>query len=275
MTINAGADMLIPPTVLDAEKFHKLEEMLDLAVQLAKDGKIDVRRIDESVRRILILKGKYGLLDRTDFAVTDEQVSAAVKGVGSDENRQTAWDITEQALTLVKNENEAFPVKAEAGQKVLVLFAGSCASRTGTGDFAKQILTEKGLLPEGIDYSVMVNTAENNEECIKASVEADHVIMVHSMYDASNLDPNTETGLSSAVFSRIIDYDKDKFGQQPKKENEYYTEYLKACKKADIDVFLLEYTTDEDVEKKICRYCVKNGFRFYISPHVNLTLPDD
>ena len=205
MTINAGADMLIPPTVLDAEKFHKLEEMLDLAVQLAKDGKIDARRIDESVRRILTLKGKYGLLDRTDFAVTDEQVSAAVKGVGSDENRQTAWDITEQALTLVKNENEAFPVKAEAGQKVLVLFAGSCASRAGTGDFAKQILTEKGLLPEGIDYSVMVNTAENNEECIKAAVEADHVIMVHSMYDASNLDPNTEDGLSSAVFSRIIE----------------------------------------------------------------------
>jgi endo-alpha-1,4-polygalactosaminidase (GH114 family) len=62
------------------------------------------------------------------------------------------------------------------------------------------------------------------------------------------------------VFSRIIDYDKDKFGQQPKKENEYYTEYLKACKRADIDVFLLEYTTDEDVEKKICRYCDKNGF---------------
>ena len=205
MTINAGADMLIPPTVLDAEKFHKLEEMLDLAVQLAKDGKIDARRIDESVRRILTLKGKYGLLDRTDFAVTDEQVSAAVKGVGSDENRQTAWDITEQALTLVKNENEAFPVKAEAGQKVLVLFAGSCASRAGTGDFAKQILTEKGLLPEGTDYSVMVNTAENNEECIKAAVEADHVIMVHSMYDASNLDPNTEDGLSSAVFSRIIE----------------------------------------------------------------------
>lgn len=204
MTINAGADILIPPTVLSAEKFHKLEEMMDLAVQLAEDGKIDSRRIDDSVRRILALKEKYGLLDKTDFTVTDEQVSAAVNGIGSDENRQTAWDITEQALTLAKNDNEAFPLKAEAGQSALVLFADSCASRAGTGEFARQILTEKGFLSGDIEYSVMVNSAENTEECVQAAADADHVILVHSMYDAGNLDPEHEDGLSSAVFERII-----------------------------------------------------------------------
>ena len=77
------------------------------------------------------------------------------------------------------------------------------------------------------------------------------------------------------VFSRIRDYDKDRFGKQPKGETEYYTEYLETCTEAGLDVFLLEYTTDEDVERDICRYCYENGFRFYISPHVNLTLPDD
>lgn len=77
------------------------------------------------------------------------------------------------------------------------------------------------------------------------------------------------------VYSRILDYDKDRFGKQPKGETEYYTEYLETCKEAELDVFLLEYTTDEDVERDICRYCYENGFRFYISQHVNLTLPDD
>ena len=180
MTINAGANLLIPPTTLDAEKFRQMEEMTELAVRLAKDGKIDGERIDDSVRRILTLKKKYGILGQTDFSVTEEEADAAVKGVGSDENRETAWDITEKALTLVKNENEAFPVKAKAGQSALILFADSCASRAGAGEFAKQILTEKGFYPEGTD-------------------------LVHSMYDAGNLDPDSEDGLSAVAFERIIE----------------------------------------------------------------------
>lgn len=72
------------------------------------------------------------------------------------------------------------------------------------------------------------------------------------------------------VFSRILDYDDDEFGEQPKSENEYYTDYLATCKEAGMEVFLLEYTEDEDVEREICSYCYENGFRFYISKHVNL-----
>ena len=205
LTINAGANLLIPPTTLDAEKFRQMEEMTDLAVRLAKDGKIDGERIDDSVRRILTLKKKYGILGQTDFSVTEEEADAAVKGVGSDENRETAWDITEKALTLVKNENEAFPVKAKAGQSALILFADSCASRAGAGEFAKQILTEKGFYPEGTDYSVMVYSPDNTEECVQAAVGADHLILVHSMYDAGNLDPDSEDGLSAVAFERIIE----------------------------------------------------------------------
>ena len=33
--------------------------------------------------------------------------------------------------------------------------------------------------------------------------------------------------------------------------------------------------TDEKVERKINRYCEKNGFRYYISKHVNLISPDE
>jgi endo-alpha-1,4-polygalactosaminidase (GH114 family) len=77
------------------------------------------------------------------------------------------------------------------------------------------------------------------------------------------------------VFSCIRDYENDKFGRQPDSENEYYTEYLASCKDAGLDVFLLEYTKDNKVEREISRYCSKNGFHYYISKHVNLTDPDD
>lgn len=72
------------------------------------------------------------------------------------------------------------------------------------------------------------------------------------------------------VFSRILDYDRNRFGEQTEKENKFYTGYLKDCKKAGLEVFLLEYTEDTDVEKKVGRYCEKNGFRYYISGRVDL-----
>ena len=71
MTINAGVNALLLPVVRDAGALTQIDGMLDRAVELAEGGQIDVSRVDDSVRRILALKQKYGLLDATDFTVTD------------------------------------------------------------------------------------------------------------------------------------------------------------------------------------------------------------
>ena len=205
LTINAGVDMLILPDVWDSEQFRHVKDMTDLAVALVRDGQIDEARIDESVRRILTLKKKYGLLDETDFTVTDAQVEAAVLGVGSAEHRQAAWDIAERALTLVKNDGGAFPVRMQGGETALILFADSCASRAGTGELAVQRLAEQGALPDSAEITVMVNDAENGEDCINAANEADYVILVNRVYNAACLDPNTDDGFSTAVFDQIIE----------------------------------------------------------------------
>ncbi len=72
------------------------------------------------------------------------------------------------------------------------------------------------------------------------------------------------------VFSRIVDYDDDVFAAQKAKEKWYYKDYIKKVKKKGLKVFLLEYTTDNAVKKKIDSYCKKNGFRYYISGRVSL-----
>ena len=72
------------------------------------------------------------------------------------------------------------------------------------------------------------------------------------------------------VFTRIIDYDRDKFGVANEDQVRFYARYLKKCSNAGLDVFLLEYTQDEDLAEKIAQYCEKNGYRYYISEHVNL-----
>ena len=74
------------------------------------------------------------------------------------------------------------------------------------------------------------------------------------------------TGVNQeTVFSRVIDYDKDRFGAQTKSENRYFTGYLKKVAKKKLKVFLLEYTKSKSLKKNIKKYCKKNGYKYYIT----------
>jgi hypothetical protein len=107
-------------------------------------------------------------------------------------------------LTVYKNENNAFPLNVKSGEKTLILFADSCASRAGAGDLARQMLEEKQALPEGAEIVVMKNTRDNEAECIQAAKEADHVILVHRVYSLACLNPEKDDGFSSGTFDKII-----------------------------------------------------------------------
>ena len=205
LAINAGVDLLILPSVYDIDSFHQIETMLDTAVRMVESGEIDEARINESVLRILTLKQKYGLLKQKDFSVTEEKIAAAKGTIGSDAHRDAEWKIAEKALTLVKNENGAFPLNLKAGDKTLILFADSCASRVGAGDLAVKLLKEKQALPEGAEIVVMKNTADNAEACVEAAKDADHVILVHRVYAIACLNPATGDGFSSGTFDKVIE----------------------------------------------------------------------
>ena len=204
LTINAGVDLLLLPATKNTDLFAQMEAMVDTAIAMVEDGTIAMEEIDDSVRRILTLKKKYGLLDKTDFTVTDEQVQAAVDGVGSEANRQAAWDIAEKALTLVKNENSAFPFRVKSGENTLILFADSCASRIGTAELAWQVAAEKGIIPMDAFYTPMKHTRDNTEECLETAKLVDHVILVDRVYHRDCMDPATEDGFSTEAFDRII-----------------------------------------------------------------------
>ena len=205
MTINAGVDMLILPPTFSSQQTQQMRDIVKQAAKLVETGEVDAARVDESVRRILTLKQRYGILDKTDFTVTDEQVQSAVEGVGSAAHRQTAYRISEKALTLLKNENEAFPVKLQAGQRAFVLLSGSAASRVATVELAQQLLAAQSALPADATITSMVNTKENEAECMAAAMEADAVILVSRVINAAGLNPNTDDGFSTAVFDKIIE----------------------------------------------------------------------
>lgn len=203
MTINAGVNLLIMPSVKQSDDIQKIDAMIDRAVALCENGTIDVALVDDSVRRILALKQKRGILDMSGFTVTYEQVAAAVNGCGSAEHRQLAWDNACKALTLLKNENDAFPMKVEAGEKTLVLFTAS--TRAGAAAIAQQILEGTNALPEGVTLEAMTIEPDTAEACVEAAKTADHVLLVSRAWDASCLDPATENGFPVGVVNQVID----------------------------------------------------------------------
>ena len=203
MTINAGVNMLILPAVRDMDMMNQIDTMLTRAVEMAEAGVIDRDLIDDSVRRILALKQRYGVLDHTDFAVTDEAVAVAAEGCGSAEHRQVAWDIACEALTLLKNENDAFPLAVKPGEKTLLLFTAS--SRAGAAELSMKLLTEMGALPEGATIEGMTIEKDTAEACLAAAKTADHVLMISRAWSSDCLDPATEDGFPVGIVNQVID----------------------------------------------------------------------
>ena len=107
-----------------------------------------------------------------------------------------------KAVTLLKNDGDALPVKAQPGEKVLILYGA--ADRTACGEFARQRLIAEGLLAEDVIFEGITFTAENKEECLEAAKEADYVIGVSMLFSAGELKPDTEDGADLAVLDEVI-----------------------------------------------------------------------
>ena len=198
LCINAGVNMLLLSHISGPKTLKAMETLLDRAVALTEQGKIDVARVEDSVRRILTLKKKRGLLGRTDFTVTEEALSAARAGVGSKEHLRVAWDLASRALTLLKNENGAFPLKVRSGERTLILF--TVASRGATGDLVKRLLGSSAPNLES-----MVIDKDTAKACVSAAKKADHVIIVSRVWNMASLNPNTDDGYPITVVNKIID----------------------------------------------------------------------
>ncbi len=103
MAVNAGIDMSMVPT--DFSFFDLLKE----AVQ---KGEVPMARIDDAVKRILLLKYKLGLFDNP------YPEAAAAANFGRPEYKSLALDAAHEAMTLLKNQDNILPLAKN--KKILV-----------------------------------------------------------------------------------------------------------------------------------------------------------
>ncbi|TVR38282.1 MAG: beta-glucosidase [Bacteroidia bacterium] len=125
IAVNAGLDMSMTPYDADFAKH---------VVDLVNAGEIPMSRIDDAVRRILYVKFKLGLFD------APYHDPAGYDKFGSEEFAELSYRAALESITLLKNKDQALPLKY--GTNILVSGPGANAltalngpwSRTWAGD---------------------------------------------------------------------------------------------------------------------------------------------
>ena len=123
MAINAGIDMTMDPYSTD---------FCTLLEELVQEGRVPMSRIDDAVSRILRLKIRVGLLDRSTWDIPYEapqkpgrrnkmqprDLKSMYRAFGSETFAQEAVKMTEECMVLLKNEGSVLPLKP--GTKLFV-----------------------------------------------------------------------------------------------------------------------------------------------------------
>lgn len=122
LAINAGVDLIcMPTTITSTQDTYKLDAIYSGIKAAIESGEIPLSRIDESVKRIVKLKEDKGILVLKEEKIPiDQRVEKALKTVGCEEHRKIERNISENAITLIRN-NNMLPFKPTQTQKVLLI----------------------------------------------------------------------------------------------------------------------------------------------------------
>jgi beta-glucosidase len=97
-SVNAGMDMFMVP--------NTYRELYGFLLELVKENRVPMSRIDDAVTRILRVKASMGLLDPNPPLVADRTLHASF---GSAAHRQVARECVRASLVLLKNERKTLP----------------------------------------------------------------------------------------------------------------------------------------------------------------------
>ena len=178
IAINAGIDMIMEPYSCDACGY---------LIQLVKEGKIPMSRIDDACRRVLRMKYRLGLFEHPTQKLKD------YPKFGGEEFAKLSLDGATESMVLLKNEGGILPL--QQGKKVLLTGPNANQMRCLDGgwsytwqghradEFAGKYNTiyeafcneygkENVILNQGVTYNEKDKYWEENEPNIEAAVAA-------------------------------------------------------------------------------------------------------
>ncbi|SCL23071.1 beta-N-acetylhexosaminidase [Micromonospora rhizosphaerae] len=188
-----GATSTYPPNVAPVEAFKAGADQLVLAPQMdvaynavldaIRSGEISMRRLDESVYRILRLKMKRGLFD--DPFV---DVDLAEKVVGAPDHLADAQVITDHTTTLVKNDAGVLPLSDDPRNVLVTGWGVTTTSTLGNaiGQRGQTVtVRETGTTPSQATINQVVAEAANSDLVVVSTMNAASVSVTTGLPTAS------------------------------------------------------------------------------------------
>ena len=185
MAIKAGVDLVLMPTTLRSKAdLTKIDTIVNAVVDAVQTGDISEERLNESVRRILTLKEKRGVLNFDPSVRTAEKAEEAV---GSTLNRDLERKIVAAAVTVVKNEDNTLPFKVQTGDHVLLL--GAFENEVPGLNLGMRRLIADGVLPKDTSFVAKNFTKESTLDSLKEDLEkATHIVVISEIGYEGQLD---------------------------------------------------------------------------------------
>ncbi|MBO3389220.1 glycoside hydrolase family 3 C-terminal domain-containing protein [Clostridium perfringens] len=192
MAINAGIDIILMPTILrNNEDVKKLDYIVNGILDSIKSGEIKEEEITDSAERIVKLKIDRGIIDlKNNNASLEEKIKKAKKTVGSVENRNIERRISEEAITITKNEENILPLNPKEGEKVLLIAPNE--SQIHSMKFGINRLIHENSLNK-----LQLDTYEYNnigviDDVLREKIESsDYIIVASLASNADHLKPGT------------------------------------------------------------------------------------
>ena len=195
-SINAGIDMVMVPGSLFGNNHYKT--FIKLLKESIEEGSIPISRVDDAVRRILMVKYDIGLFKNPygDLNYTKE--------VGSSAHRKVAREAVQKSMVLLKNKKNVLPLKKNAGITVV----GSGANNIGIQNGGWTVEWQGRMIP---DFNIL---DQNSNGSIKRSEVLDYFKAIYG----KKFDSRTAGGFFSSLdLNSNSAVDKTEFNKQRKK----------------------------------------------------------
>lgn len=168
--LKAGADlMLLSPDELTA--LHEIERAV-------KAGKIAQSRIDRSVRKLLTWKKEHGLFENRQV-----DINSLSSKINRREHELIAEEISRNSLTLLKNEDDVFPIKASEYPRLMVVSVSDGSSGSAGSSLVSRM---KDYHPHVMHHVLDRRTGgEEREKMLEDAQKADLIIIGSFIYTRS------------------------------------------------------------------------------------------
>jgi beta-N-acetylhexosaminidase len=156
--VQAGADM-----VISTGPFNDQIGIIEALVAAVRNGSISMAQIDQSVRRVLLLKHQYGLFETAE--------PHDLTSVGSSDHQATADKIAGLAVTLLRDDTRLIPLPASLKRLLLVSPDHLPPASTGTETLFAELLRQQGYEVTEVIYD-LDSAASRNAAWSQAMAQA-------------------------------------------------------------------------------------------------------